>query len=156
VAAPAEQQAHRLDQERLPGAGLAGEHVEPGRELEEDVLHDREVADAQALEHGTKGYKLRRSLPCQPSLAARVAAQVRSGRRIRFTERRVRPNSIESPRSRVARSWPSSRTMPRCGPSSDMVTCAFAPTTSGRLARVCGHTGVTTSTSRSGATTGPP
>ena len=47
----AEQQRERIHQHRLAGAGLAGEHVEAGAELEGDVGDGGEVADAELGEH---------------------------------------------------------------------------------------------------------
>ena len=49
--APAAQERHRLDEQRLAGAGLAGEHVEAGAELDLDVVEQREVGDAQVRQH---------------------------------------------------------------------------------------------------------
>ena len=49
--AAAEQQADGLDQDRLAGAGLAGQDVEAGVELDLDRVDDREVRDAEEAEH---------------------------------------------------------------------------------------------------------
>ena len=49
--AAAEQQADRFDQDRLAGAGLAGQDVEAGVELDLDRVDDREVLDAEEAEH---------------------------------------------------------------------------------------------------------
>ena len=43
----AEHQAERLDQDRLAGAGLAGQHRETRRELEVQRVDDREVLDVE-------------------------------------------------------------------------------------------------------------
>ncbi len=49
--AGAEQQADRLDEDRLARAGLAGQDVEAGLELDLDGLDDRKVADAEEAQH---------------------------------------------------------------------------------------------------------
>ena len=51
--ATAAQEVHRLDDERLAGAGLAGEHAEPGAELDRDVRQDGEVGDSQVAQHAS-------------------------------------------------------------------------------------------------------
>ena len=48
----AEQQREGVDEHRLAGAGLAGEHVEAGAEVERHVGDGGEVADAELGEHG--------------------------------------------------------------------------------------------------------
>ena len=52
VAGRAEQEPDRLRQDRLPGAGLAGDRVQPGREGEVGLADEDEVLDAQTAEHG--------------------------------------------------------------------------------------------------------
>ncbi len=49
--APAAQQVHRLDDQRLARAGLAREHVHAGAELDLDIGQDREVRDSQMPQH---------------------------------------------------------------------------------------------------------
>ena len=49
--AVAEQQAERIEQDRLAGAGLAGQHREAGVELEVERFDDDEIADGQEPEH---------------------------------------------------------------------------------------------------------
>ena len=49
--AAAEEQADRFDEDRLAGAGFAGEDVEAGLELDLDGVDDREVADAEEAKH---------------------------------------------------------------------------------------------------------
>src|SRR5579859_4084130 len=49
--APAAQERHRLDEERLSGAGLAGEHVEPRPEIDLDVVEQRKIGDAEVRQH---------------------------------------------------------------------------------------------------------
>ena len=50
--AAAEQQADRLDEDRLAGAGFARQDVEAGLEFDLDGVDDRQVADAQEAKHG--------------------------------------------------------------------------------------------------------
>ena len=49
--APAEQQADRFDEDRLPGAGFAGQDVQAGVELDLDRVDDSQVPDAEEAEH---------------------------------------------------------------------------------------------------------
>ena len=49
--AAAEQQADGLDEDRLAGAGFAGQDVQAGVELDLDRVDDREVLDAKEAEH---------------------------------------------------------------------------------------------------------
>ena len=51
VAARAEQQPDRLREDRLAGAGLAGDRVQPGRELELGLADQDEVLDAEPAKH---------------------------------------------------------------------------------------------------------
>ena len=51
VALRAEQQADRLRDDRLPGAGLAGDRDEAGRELEVRLADEDEVLDPQSAKH---------------------------------------------------------------------------------------------------------
>ena len=51
VAARAEQQPDRLRQDRLARAGLAGDRVQPGRELELGLADQDEVLDPEAAKH---------------------------------------------------------------------------------------------------------
>src|SRR5262249_39560566 len=50
--ATAKEQSDRLDEYRLPRAGLAGQDVEAGVELHLDRVDDREMLNAQEAEHG--------------------------------------------------------------------------------------------------------
>ena len=52
VASLAEDQRERVDQDRLAGAGLAGEDGEAGVELELERVDDDEVADGKRVQHG--------------------------------------------------------------------------------------------------------
>ena len=52
--AAAEQQADGLDEDGLAGAGLAGQDVEAGVELDLDRVDDREVPDAQEAKHAER------------------------------------------------------------------------------------------------------
>ena len=47
----AEQQAQRVEQDRLARAGFAGEHREARRELDVERLDDDEIADGQRAQH---------------------------------------------------------------------------------------------------------
>ena len=49
--AAAEQQVERVREHRLAGAGLAGEHVQPGRQAQLRALDQQEVLDVQLLQH---------------------------------------------------------------------------------------------------------
>ena len=60
----AEQQRERVDQHGLAGAGLAGEHVEPGAELKGDVGDGGEVADPELGDHA-RGLALGQIAPVQ-------------------------------------------------------------------------------------------
>jgi hypothetical protein len=61
VAAGAQQQADRLGQDRLPGAGLAGDRVQAGRERQLRLANQDEVLDAKAPEHGLDATSARRA-----------------------------------------------------------------------------------------------
>ncbi len=50
--APAEEQPHRLDEDRFAGPGLAGEDVERGFKLDGGRFDDREILDRQVADHG--------------------------------------------------------------------------------------------------------
>src|SRR5207249_8756250 len=41
----------RLEEDRLPRAGLARDHVEPGLEHQLELLDERQVADAERAQH---------------------------------------------------------------------------------------------------------
>ena len=51
VALRAEQEAERLGEDRLPGAGLSRDRVQPGRELELGLADEDEVLDAEPAQH---------------------------------------------------------------------------------------------------------
>ena len=48
----AQQKSDRLDENRLSGTGLAGQHVEAGLELDLRLVDDSQMSDAQEAEHG--------------------------------------------------------------------------------------------------------
>jgi len=52
VGSSADREQQRIHQDRLPGAGLAGEYGESGPELDLHGLDDREIANLQVAEHG--------------------------------------------------------------------------------------------------------
>ena len=49
--AAAEQQADGFDQDRFAGAGLAGEDVQAGLELDVDGVDDGQIADTEEAQH---------------------------------------------------------------------------------------------------------
>ena len=51
VGAPTEGHVERLEEDRLPRAGLAGDDVEPGLEHQLELLDERQVADAERAQH---------------------------------------------------------------------------------------------------------
>jgi len=55
VAAATERQPQRIEQNRLAGAGLAGQRTEAGAEFELESVDDDEVTDGQAAQHGEGG-----------------------------------------------------------------------------------------------------
>ena len=63
----AEQQPDRLREDRLPRAGLAGDRVQPGRELELGLADEDEVLDAQATQHRIECSEARRTATIGPS-----------------------------------------------------------------------------------------
>ncbi len=58
--AAAGQQLQRIDQDGLAGAGFAGEHREPGTQLQLHVVDDGEVADLQMGQHRSQRSELPR------------------------------------------------------------------------------------------------
>ena len=60
VALPAEEQAHRLREDRLAGAGLAGDRVQAGCELELRRADEHEVLDAKPTKQRCRGSAGRR------------------------------------------------------------------------------------------------
>jgi hypothetical protein len=54
VAPIARHQSEGVDDDGLSGAGFAGEDVQSGTELDDEVVDRHEVADAQRLEHGQR------------------------------------------------------------------------------------------------------
>ena len=63
----AEQQADRLREDRLARAGLAGDRVQPGRELELGLADEDEVLDAQSAQHPIECRERRRTATIGPS-----------------------------------------------------------------------------------------
>ncbi len=51
LGAHAQRQAQRVEQDRLAGAGLAGEHAEPGMEGEVEPVDQHDVANGEAEQH---------------------------------------------------------------------------------------------------------
>ncbi len=63
VALRPEQEPDRLGQDRLPRTGLAGDRVEPGRELQLRLPDQHEVLDAQPSQHPVDGSRAARRRP---------------------------------------------------------------------------------------------
>ena len=51
----AKEESDGLDQDRLPSPSLAGEHIEPGFELDFRLINDRQMGYAQEAEHDDSG-----------------------------------------------------------------------------------------------------
>src|SRR5207245_10564649 len=51
VRPPAERHVERLEEDRLPRAGLARDHVAPGLAPQPEPLDERQVADAERAQH---------------------------------------------------------------------------------------------------------
>lgn len=58
VSALAEQEVERAGDDGFAGAGFAGDDVEAGPELDEEVVHDGQVANPQGLKHGREDNRL--------------------------------------------------------------------------------------------------
>jgi hypothetical protein len=74
-----EQQAQRAHDDRLAGARLARQHVEPGPERQRERLDDREVANAKLRQH--RCGSSRSSRPPHCSFWRMVAKKLPSGKR---------------------------------------------------------------------------
>jgi hypothetical protein len=48
----AEDSIDRVEDDRFPGSGFPGEHVQPGPEVEFEVVDEGEVVDAEGQQHG--------------------------------------------------------------------------------------------------------
>ena len=60
VAATAERQGKRIEEDRLAGTGLAGEHRQAVAEIDVEAVDEDDVADREGDEHGlTRGPRLR-------------------------------------------------------------------------------------------------
>ncbi|MEJ2150771.1 MAG: hypothetical protein P8Z40_15025 [Chloroflexota bacterium] len=51
VGAPAQQQRHRVEDDRFPRPGLAGHHVEAGRKAHLERVDDRKIVDGDFCQH---------------------------------------------------------------------------------------------------------
>ena len=71
------EQLQRVHQDRLAGAGLAGEHREPGAQLELHGIDDGEVADLQVGQHDFSARSCRG--PSEASSAAACSSRVPAG-----------------------------------------------------------------------------
>ena len=56
IAAPAKRQRQCIEQDRLAGAGLAGEHGQAGGEIDVELVDDDDVADRKGGQHAAGGY----------------------------------------------------------------------------------------------------
>ena len=74
VGAAAEREADRIEQDRLAGAGLAGQHAEPAGELEVEPLDQDEVADREAGQHGAGRSVRALAHPAAAAIRARARA----------------------------------------------------------------------------------
>ena len=54
IGAPAERQPERVQQDRLAGAGLAGQHAQPRPEGEAEPVDQDDIADGQAEQHARR------------------------------------------------------------------------------------------------------
>ena len=150
----------------LAGAGLSGEDVQAGMQLEVEVVDDPETADVQLAEHP-------RTLSRGTDIAVvvgirRVARQVElvpdaseERRRVLAADQPRRPLRRADPRTRgrpAARRSPGRRRTaaraPRRGPRA--ITCWSAPSTNERSNTMCAAIGVSDQACDVGATIGPP
>mmetsp|Transcript_4846 Transcript_4846/g.17211 ORF Transcript_4846/g.17211 Transcript_4846/m.17211 type:complete len:524 (+) Transcript_4846:2418-3989(+) len=74
VAAPAQGQLQRVDQDGLAGAGLAGQHGKAGIELEFERRHDDKVFEAEMPQHGWSRVNKALEIPAQLAPQRRVIA----------------------------------------------------------------------------------
>ena len=72
----ADEDAEGADDDRLAGAGLPGQHVEPGPELDLDLLDDGQVPDAEGVNHDRTARRGARtpSRACGTRLGSRAGA----------------------------------------------------------------------------------
>ena len=142
------EQRERAEHDGFSGSGFARQHVQPGAELELGALHDRDVLDAQGLDHRAP----------QRSFVRITSKRLRSfGTRIcaGHSERRT------VTRSRSASSRPTCPSTVRCT-SPPRASCTRIvisqpdESTSGRCVSVCEQIGVSTIASKLGSSSGPP
>ena len=110
--APAEQQVEGVGEDGLAGAGLAGEDVQPGGQLELGPLDQEEVLDAQFVQHNRRSISERRRI-------AGAGVSDRQARRRRIARRA----GDQTPRGLGARRTPrlpliGCHLHPRCQPTS--------------------------------------
>ncbi len=58
LAAGAERQRKRIEQDRLAGAGFAGQRGKPGTEIDVQAVDQHDIADGKAGEHDTVTIKM--------------------------------------------------------------------------------------------------
>ena len=106
VAARAERQRQRVQKNRFPRAGLAGEDRQPGRELKIQLIDQHHVANGEARKH--QGVRIRTGRPyarSSKSTSRRIpaaAAPCPSGDRRRHGTTGCRENCARAPRLRSA------------------------------------------------------
>ena len=72
IGAQADHEAERVDQDRLAGAGLAGQHAEALGPVKAQFVDDREIADVKMSQHSVEVRSCRgRCRACGPSAACR-------------------------------------------------------------------------------------
>src|SRR5262249_21677542 len=114
IAARAQEQADRLREDRLARAGLAGERVEPGREVELGLADQDQVLDAQTAQHapdGTHAVGVRLAALQDANAFRYRVKNVRSGSVASMPVCDPRPTSTRSPGSSMPASCPSTITV---------------------------------------------
>ena len=178
--APAEQQVQRVREHGLARAGLARQHVEPGREAQLGPLDQQEVLDAQLGEHRhgvpararrigpmrnlaivttgafrvmSRGATLGQAPELRPQPAVeRRARQLRERRRVGLEARRRAPRRARSRTPGGRRRETSTASRPRL----DTLSASPGATTSARAVSECGAMNETPKPSTPQASTGPP
>ncbi len=66
IAAPAERQGEGIKQDRFPGAGLAREDAQPGREVQLEPIDQDNVADRELCQHPAEVYRFSPTVRVRP------------------------------------------------------------------------------------------
>ena len=90
VAARAERQRERVEQDRLAGAGFAGEHGKPLGKVDVEPVDQDDVADGKAGEHGQFLAYMQRRDKCHGRGVTELAEATRL-RHVGNYERRISP-----------------------------------------------------------------